>query len=341
MQGSSGKRSIFDCVDAYSEAREVSTELILDGSVSMTPIVSILIPTFERPALLRDAVLSAVEQEAAVDYEIVVVDNGSSHECQSETRAFIASLERGNIRLFRNAKNIGMYGNWNRCVELARGKWITFLHDDDWLSPEFLRVMSPLLTEKAAIVACSVQAGEKGYDGKYLERTGSHERTTGLVLEDLILGNISPAPGILVLKERMIQAGGFDAAWYPCSDYVTYVGVAMLGGAMRVERAMAYYRLLENATLVGNTLERMVVEAVAVKRELLSRCPTMLGHLSYMLSVSWWARRASIRKWRDLPYAATPIDRVAVVVSRTVVLRAALWVLRGLARLLWGSRLPI
>jgi glycosyltransferase involved in cell wall biosynthesis len=52
---------------------------------------------------------------------------------------FVARDER--VRVVRNPRNLGLADNWNRCVELARGPWIKFLFQDDYLAPTCLAVM--------------------------------------------------------------------------------------------------------------------------------------------------------------------------------------------------------
>ena len=52
---------------------------------------------------------------------------------------------------YKNEKNLGIYGNWNRCLQLARGKWYTMLHDDDLLSNNFLKEMMGVLNKNPKI----------------------------------------------------------------------------------------------------------------------------------------------------------------------------------------------
>ena len=49
------------------------------------------------------------------------------------------------VRIYRNTKNVGMVRNHNICAELARGKYIAFLHDDDMLLPNYLRKVEKYL----------------------------------------------------------------------------------------------------------------------------------------------------------------------------------------------------
>ena len=47
-------------------------------------------------------------------------------------------VNTGKLRYYKNVQNIGLFGNWNRCFQLACGKWVVLLHDDDLIFDDFL-----------------------------------------------------------------------------------------------------------------------------------------------------------------------------------------------------------
>jgi glycosyltransferase involved in cell wall biosynthesis len=105
------------------------------------PQVTIAIPTFRRPGLLIEAVASALVQEGGGATEIIVVDNDPE---SSGAEALVAGLPRlrdVTFRYYVNSVNIGMFANWNRCIQLARGQWTTILNDDDLLDDNFVQLM--------------------------------------------------------------------------------------------------------------------------------------------------------------------------------------------------------
>jgi len=118
-----------------------------------TPLVSILIPTYRRPALLKKAIASALNQDCQIEYEIIVVDNEQDKAIAAEVDNTVANYCSEKLFLHRNEYNLGAYGNWNRCVELAKGKWVTILNDDDILLPDFLTTVTPYIKEANSIIA--------------------------------------------------------------------------------------------------------------------------------------------------------------------------------------------
>ncbi len=96
------------------------------------PLVTITFPVFERTTYFIEAIESAINQ--TVEVPIIVVDNASSHNKFQE----ICSKYGDRVKYFRNSENIGMFGNWNKCFELADTKFAIIVGDDDILSPTYI-----------------------------------------------------------------------------------------------------------------------------------------------------------------------------------------------------------
>lgn len=115
---------------------DVESELLY-GKESENPVfLTIVIITHKRHELLKRAIMSACNQEpVSYAWEIVLMDNNPD---ETEVLPYVESLQNNRIRYYRNKKNIGHEGNVNRGVELAKGKWVALLHDDDLLTPDYL-----------------------------------------------------------------------------------------------------------------------------------------------------------------------------------------------------------
>jgi glycosyltransferase involved in cell wall biosynthesis len=101
------------------------------------PLVSICIPTYNRPEYLRRAVESCLAQTMP-DFEIVITDNSTN----DDSAALAARWTDPRIRYCRNDGNIGPIASCNRVVSLSRGRYIKFLMDDDLLKPRCLELLA-------------------------------------------------------------------------------------------------------------------------------------------------------------------------------------------------------
>lgn len=105
----------------------------------MNPIfLSITIPTYNRAPRLEQCLLMLVSRiaELHVDsplIEVQVVDNASSDETAAVARKYAERFR--NFHYTRNESNLGIDGNIHRCTQIAQGRWVQLLSDDDILLP--------------------------------------------------------------------------------------------------------------------------------------------------------------------------------------------------------------
>ncbi|MCU0537327.1 MAG: glycosyltransferase [Hydrococcus sp. Prado102] len=175
-----------------------------------TPLLTIIIPTHNRPKLVLDAVRSALEQTFQ-DLEILVVDDASTEP--------IRLPNHPKVRLIRLSSGRGGAGARNAGTEAARGRWITYLDDDDRLLPHMAQVSLEAL-EKATLpspvgVISGIEVvnaeGEvigKRFPPPYRPR-GAH-----FFLEDLEPEKSYNTKQTLVVEREIIrQIGGWDEAF--------------------------------------------------------------------------------------------------------------------------------
>ena len=107
------------------------------------PLVSIGIPTYNRPRELERSIKIACEQTYR-NIEIVIIDNCSTN---PEVERVIALAKQGDkrIRSFRNKTNLGVLKNTKLVLDAARGEYFCWFSDDDWRSPEFIETLVELL----------------------------------------------------------------------------------------------------------------------------------------------------------------------------------------------------
>lgn len=99
---------------------------------SSQPLVSILVPTYNREAYIADCIDSALNQTYS-NIEVVVVDNCSTDRTFQICLEFQAKDLR--VKVFQNSQNIGPVRNWQKCAEKAEGLYVKVLFSDDELLP--------------------------------------------------------------------------------------------------------------------------------------------------------------------------------------------------------------
>jgi len=113
---------VFRCCGWQDEVHEMPRDVV----------TSVCIPTYNRAGMLRRAIRSAQAQTER-RIEILISDNAST----DRTEDLVSGLAEADarIRYVRNARNLGMVGNWNRCLAEASAPVMCLLSDDDTLTP--------------------------------------------------------------------------------------------------------------------------------------------------------------------------------------------------------------
>ena len=101
--------------------------------------ITIAVTVYSRREYVLGAIRSALEQSVPVKV-IVVEDCGPD----ATLRDFVLREFGSRIEYFRNARNRGLFDNWNACLEYCRTPWVSILHDDDVLHPVFVETMLAL-----------------------------------------------------------------------------------------------------------------------------------------------------------------------------------------------------
>lgn len=120
----------------------------------MNELVSILIPVYNRQAIIAETLDSALAQ-TYTNIELIVVDNASTDDTWGVIQEYASQDAR--VKVFRNESNIGPVRNWKRCVDEASGYYGKILWSDDLIAPEFLEKTLPLFDDDVGFVYSGVK----------------------------------------------------------------------------------------------------------------------------------------------------------------------------------------
>ncbi|WP_299958618.1 glycosyltransferase family 2 protein [uncultured Modestobacter sp.] len=170
---------------------------------------TVVISTFNRPGLLADAVASALAQ-TGVDHEVLVVDDASTTPVRLEPHP--------RLRVVRLETNGGVSAARNVGLAEARGRWITYLDDDDLLLPDHLEVALAALatTDLPAPVASLSGVEIVDREGRVVETRlpPTLPRGARFHLEDPPPGRSFALKSTLVVERAVLQEiGGWDESF--------------------------------------------------------------------------------------------------------------------------------
>jgi len=274
--------------------------IIFDSTVGDEYLLTIAIPTFNRFDLLKEALASVFRQQLPFPVEVLVVDN--CPDTIGFAKELVMEFKTQHFRYVVNDENLGMFGNWNQCLLLSRGRYMMILNDDDLLKSNFSNILpeyigdglidggiisflddvldqrNPAIKRTAPIWLKAARTFKSIAKEKiFRARTVSQILRTDLFFKNYIHGTL----GVVFDRQNAILLGGFNADTYPVADWDFWLRWASeCGPIKRVNHSVAVYRIKENESLNPETLAKFP-PAVRKMREL----SIMAGRLPSFLSV--------------------------------------------------------
>ncbi len=165
------------------------------------PLISIIIPTYNRSSLLKRSIESVMNQTFG-NWELIIVDDGSTIDIQNELKEYLID-KRLNIL---KKKNSGAADSRNRGVELASGEYIIFLDSDDeakenWLEEFFRQIVNA--EQPLGVIFCGY---EKWQNNEML--FSKLPQDLGPIVNSAIGTYLAGC--YLLKKEIFLKVGGFD-----------------------------------------------------------------------------------------------------------------------------------
>jgi glycosyltransferase involved in cell wall biosynthesis len=200
----------------------------------VSPITSVIIPTYNRWPLVAEAVDSVLAQSFQ-DIEIIVVDDGSTDGTTNRLAKF-----DGRLRLFTTTRR-GVAAARNFGVSQAQGCYVAFLDSDDLWLPGKLETQIAFLDRHPEIQIC--QTDEIWVrNGVRVNPKAMHRKPSGdIFVRSLDLCLISPS-AVMMTRELFQRIGGFDESFPVCEDYDLWLRVTSVYSVPLIPEALVVKR---------------------------------------------------------------------------------------------------
>ena len=190
------------------------------GDTLPPPLVSIIVPTYNRPDLLDQALRSILKQ-VYKNYEIMVINDGGVE----VHRVIDSNNEDGNIVYLKHDTNRGVAAARNTGISRARGKYIAYLDDDDQYYPDHLATLVGFLENSDYKIAYTdanvVYQRQKG--GRYLEVKKGVLYSRDFDSWRILAENYIPTLCLLQEKSCLEESGPFDESLTTHEDWDLWI----------------------------------------------------------------------------------------------------------------------
>ena len=214
------------------------------------PHISVLIPTFQRATLVQAAVRSVLEQ-SFLDFELIVIDDGSSDGTEQALAPYAERLR------YERQEHRGVSAALNAGLRLARGALVAFLDSDNLWVRDHLSVVTAILGQRPEAVLASTCPG-------FI--TAGAARPADAVVADplprLLAANFVGSPScIAVRRDALTAIGGFDERLLVASDVDAWLRLALQGPFAFLARRTVVFRRSPDSLLAAGRQEGRYLEA--------------------------------------------------------------------------------
>ena len=230
------------------------------------PLVSVIMSTYNRESMLREAIESVLNQSFN-NFEFIIINDFSN----DSTVSIIESFNDSRIRLFSNKQNCGCTFNYHNANNLSKGEYIVHIDDDDIFLSEKLQKQVDFLEQNPDIDMV----------GTYIETFGDGARPSWVFYSkpqeiDFLMNLYNPLCHSSVMYRKSFiekHAINYDISKKCAQDYDFYKQFVLKGAKIsNLPDVLVRYRMHANRlTDLKETQEIQIKNAEIVKKELLSR----------------------------------------------------------------------
>lgn len=208
------------------------------------PLVSVCIPAYNNADYIKETIESVLKQTYK-NIELIVVDDQS----KDDTVAVVKSIQDDRIKLYINEENLGMSGNWNRCMELCTGEYIKLICADDLIHETLIEreVRAMEQHPEVLLVESDTQFVDKNGKGKgFYKRYRKRGVVDGREISKVCVRTRDQfgAPlANLIRRSAYEQTGGFDSTFVYIVDYDFFMNIANRGKVYIIHEPLNYFRI--------------------------------------------------------------------------------------------------
>ncbi|ACM19814.1 glycosyltransferase [Geotalea daltonii FRC-32] len=212
--------------------------------------VSVIIPTYNRSELLKCAITSVLDQ-AYDNYELLIIDDGST----DDTKSIVNGFGSPKIRYIYQS-NSGRSSARNYGIKLSKGEYVSFLDSDDIFLPNKLSLQVQALDENPNCGLVYAYAKNVDENGRFLDFHFDGNLSGKIYPEMLyIKNNYITTPTVMVRAKVLAQIGGFNESMHMCEDLDLWRRIARKYEVKQICQSLAHVRI--RTTEKMNILEYM------------------------------------------------------------------------------------
>ena len=204
------------------------------------PKVSVIIPSYNSAAFLDEAILSVLNQ-TFTDFELIIHDDCSTDNTDAIVKKYLADPR---VSYYKNDKNLGLGGNWNKALRYARGEYIKFLMSDDKFHPQLLEKFVPIMDEHPNVSLITSYREEFGLENYKNEPPYIFLQPGKKIIQETLKDrNWIGEPTCVMFRKSNLWVGNFDPNFIYFIDWEMWIRQLSIGDCYIVPETLSYFRV--------------------------------------------------------------------------------------------------
>lgn len=257
------------------------------------PLVSIVIPAYNNENTII-ATLESIRNQSYKNIEIIIIDDNS----KDKTLQLVTEQQKkdNRIKIYHNSTNLGMIGNWNKCIQMSNGEFVKLVCADDLLDKNEIEKETGVMILNPSVNLVESDTRLIDINGK---KTGSFKRyhKAGLVKgkkiarTSIIWNNFFGAPvNNLIRKSVLDKTGYFDEQFTYILDFDMWMKIACTGDVYIIHELLNSFRI-RNDSNTGNLIGKDRETYVAEHQRLVDKYAGELQLNRFEYAFSIWFRK--------------------------------------------------
>lgn len=237
--------------------------------MSSEPLISICIPTYNGSQYIEKCIESCLAQSYR-NIEVIVCDDCSSDSLINVLNPYLKKECR--ISFYQNEKNLGLVGNWNKCMNYASGEYIKWLFQDDWMDvnaiEEFVEIANKgydfIVSKRNFILNELATDEDKMYYSKKVKTLENYFNQDEIgcyfptsKIKDIVVSNIAlnfiAEPSLIFFKRTLIkEVGLYDHLFHQICDLEYNMRLASKVGVYVLNKPICHFAIHAQSTTNAN-----------------------------------------------------------------------------------------
>ncbi|WP_159064983.1 glycosyltransferase family 2 protein [Thaumasiovibrio subtropicus] len=225
---------------------------------------SVIIPAYNRESEIKKC-LDSVLSQTFEDFEVIVVDNGSTDKTKQVVAEYVNKDSRVNYYWQENSGSPA--GSRNTGIRFSKREWIAFLDSDDYWLPEKLAKVKEAISSSNTDLVIVSHFEEKHVDGRCVGVLKHGQSLSGNNNYHRLLfdGNSLSTSAVVAKRDAVIEAGLFDTRkeYFAVEDYDLWLRLSKLGSITYIDKVLGVFviegsNMSSNIELINNNLKVLI-----------------------------------------------------------------------------------